>query len=257
MRPQRCGAGGGDAAIGRFVAHDAAVAGRPDQLLQFVHGNLMKRMRFEEILVLQVADGVRVGAVGPDDLVFARVGVLAQHALGVRECHTLGIVEADVQPVGFFRCDPVHGLQERRIPGLLDRSLKDAGDLDRGRPFDLFLASIATCAGIYVKGYCDARHIATDELELRMEVERDEKGRRVARLALEIVLPEGFPEKHRDAVARAADVVVMGAVARNRWKRLFIGATAERTLEDLPCDLLIIKPDWFQTPVELEGHEAA
>jgi universal stress protein E len=54
-----------------------------------------------------------------------------------------------------------------------------------------------------------------------------------------------------------ADVVVMGAVARNRWKRLFIGATAERTLEDLPCDLLIIKPDWFQTPVELEGHEAA
>jgi len=54
-----------------------------------------------------------------------------------------------------------------------------------------------------------------------------------------------------------ADVVVMGAVARNRWKRLFIGATAERTLEDLPCDLLIIKPDWFQTPVELQGHEAA
>lgn len=54
-----------------------------------------------------------------------------------------------------------------------------------------------------------------------------------------------------------ADVVVMGAVARNRWKRLFIGATAERTLEDLPCDLLIIKPDWFQTPVDLDNHEAA
>ena len=54
-----------------------------------------------------------------------------------------------------------------------------------------------------------------------------------------------------------ADVVVMGAVARNRWKRLFIGATAERTLEDLPCDLLIIKPDWFQTPVEMSNHEAA
>lgn len=54
-----------------------------------------------------------------------------------------------------------------------------------------------------------------------------------------------------------ADVVVMGAVARNRWKRLFIGATAERTLEDLPCDLLIIKPDWFRTPVDLDNHEAA
>ena len=45
----------------------------------------------------------------------------------------------------------------------------------------------------------------------------------------------------------------MGAVARNRWKRLFIGATAERTLEHLPCDLLIVKPDWFQTPVESRG----
>jgi universal stress protein E len=53
-----------------------------------------------------------------------------------------------------------------------------------------------------------------------------------------------------------ADVVVMGAVARNRWKRLFIGATAERTLEHLPCDLLIVKPDWFQTPVEMTAHEA-
>jgi hypothetical protein len=46
-------------------------------------------------------------------------------------------------------------------------------------------------------------------------------------------------------------------VARNRWKRLFIGATAERTLEHLPCDLLIIKPDWFRTPVESRSHEAA
>ncbi|MDX1515946.1 MAG: universal stress protein [Woeseiaceae bacterium] len=54
-----------------------------------------------------------------------------------------------------------------------------------------------------------------------------------------------------------AAVVVMGAVARNRWKRLFIGATAERTLEHLPCDLLIVKPDWFETPVQLHTHEAA
>lgn len=62
-----------------------------------------------------------------------------------------------------------------------------------------------------------------------------------------------------EELAAAADkvgaaVVVMGAVARNRWKRLFIGATAERTLEHLPCDLLIVKPDWFKTPVESGAH---
>jgi len=64
-------------------------------------------------------------------------------------------------------------------------------------------------------------------------------------------------ELPRIAGAVGADVVVMGAVARNRWKRLFIGATAERTLEHLPCDLLIVKPDWFKTPVDLVDHEAA
>lgn len=55
----------------------------------------------------------------------------------------------------------------------------------------------------------------------------------------------------------AADIVIMGAIARNAWKRLFIGATAERTLEGLPCDLVIIKPDWFESPVEANGTDAA
>jgi len=69
----------------------------------------------------------------------------------------------------------------------------------------------------------------------------------------------GLTHEELPAIAEriGADVVVMGAVARNRWKRLFIGATAERTLEHLPCDLLIVKPDWFKTPVDLENHEAA
>lgn len=60
------------------------------------------------------------------------------------------------------------------------------------------------------------------------------------------------------ATAKGASVVVMGAVARNRWQRLFIGATAERTLDHLPCDMLIVKPDWFHTPADiLEDREQA
>lgn len=53
-----------------------------------------------------------------------------------------------------------------------------------------------------------------------------------------------------------ADVCVMGAVSRNQWKRLFIGATAEKVLDHLPCDLLIVKPDWFKTPVQLSDKAA-
>lgn len=39
-----------------------------------------------------------------------------------------------------------------------------------------------------------------------------------------------------------ADVMVMGAIARGRVQRMFIGSTAERILDKLPCDVLIIKP---------------
>ena len=72
-------------------------------------------------------------------------------------------------------------------------------------------------------------------------------------------LASGLTHEELTSLAKNIDasVVIMGAVARNRWKRLFIGATAERTLEHLPCDLLIVKPDWFQTPVESGAHEAA
>jgi ribosomal protein S12 methylthiotransferase accessory factor len=73
-------------------------------------------------------------------------------------------------------------------------------------PFDLFLASIATCAGIYVKGYCDARGIGTEGVGLEMRIEREGDSPRIARLVTVIRLPPGFPEKHRDAVIRAADL---------------------------------------------------
>ncbi len=42
-----------------------------------------------------------------------------------------------------------------------------------------------------------------------------------------------------------ADLVVMGAIARSGLKRIFIGSTAERVLESLPCDVLVIKPTDF------------
>jgi len=39
-----------------------------------------------------------------------------------------------------------------------------------------------------------------------------------------------------------ADLVIMGAISRSALKRLLLGSTAERVLDHLPCDLLIIKP---------------
>ena len=47
-----------------------------------------------------------------------------------------------------------------------------------------------------------------------------------------------------------ADLVVMGAVSRSGLKRVFIGNTAERVLDALPCDVLVVKPSRFARRVE-------
>ncbi len=47
-----------------------------------------------------------------------------------------------------------------------------------------------------------------------------------------------------------ASMVIMGAVARGPLQRIFIGSTAERVLGDVPCDVLVVKPDGFESPVK-------
>jgi universal stress protein E len=47
-----------------------------------------------------------------------------------------------------------------------------------------------------------------------------------------------------------AGVVIMGAVARSRLARAIIGSTAERTLDRFSCDIVIVKPDEFVSPVD-------
>jgi universal stress protein E len=42
-----------------------------------------------------------------------------------------------------------------------------------------------------------------------------------------------------------ADLLVMGAVSRSRLQELFVGSTAERVLDHLGCDVLVVKPGDF------------
>jgi universal stress protein E len=64
-------------------------------------------------------------------------------------------------------------------------------------------------------------------------------------------LRAGSPSVEIPAVAEevGAGVVVMGAVSRSGLRRLFIGSTAERVIDHLSCDVLVIKPEGFKTPV--------
>lgn len=72
-------------------------------------------------------------------------------------------------------------------------------------PFATFLASIGTCAGIYVLGFCRQRGIATDGLRLVQNLDVDRATGMVSQVRLDIQLPPGFPEKYRTAVIRSAE----------------------------------------------------
>lgn len=72
-------------------------------------------------------------------------------------------------------------------------------------PFDLFLASIAACAGIYALGFCQARGLATEGLRLEQDVIDDPATHLPARVVLRLTPPRGFPARYREALARAVD----------------------------------------------------
>lgn len=72
-------------------------------------------------------------------------------------------------------------------------------------PFSVFLASIGTCAGIYVLNFCQQRKIPTEMIHLVQRMEFDPFTRLISRIELEIQVPPDFPEKYYPALVRAAD----------------------------------------------------
>lgn len=90
-----------------------------------------------------------------------------------------------------------------------DQPPASGGEGSAPTPFDYFLASIATCAGIYVLGFCTERGIPTDRLSLRQQTEFSDAGggkKRLAKVLLEIRLPPDFPEKYRNAIVKTAEL---------------------------------------------------
>jgi putative redox protein len=72
-------------------------------------------------------------------------------------------------------------------------------------PFATFLASIGTCAGIYVLGFCQQRGISTKGIRIIQRMNSNPFTGMVSEIGLEIQLPDEFPEKYRTAVERAAE----------------------------------------------------
>ena len=90
-----------------------------------------------------------------------------------------------------------------------DQPVESGGEGSAPTPFALFLASLGTCAGVYVLSFCRHRGIPTEGMEIRqwMEYVATADGKkRLAKVGMEIAVPPGFPEKYHTALIKTAEL---------------------------------------------------
>lgn len=89
-----------------------------------------------------------------------------------------------------------------------DQPVKYGGEGSAPSPFEHFLASIGTCAGIFVLSFCQERKIPTENISLveRLEYGTTPEGKPfLDKIVLEIIVPPDFPEKYHNALVKVAD----------------------------------------------------
>jgi ribosomal protein S12 methylthiotransferase accessory factor len=85
-----------------------------------------------------------------------------------------------------------------------DQPQDNGGEDTAPSPFETFLASIGTCAGIFVQGFCQKRGLPTEGIRIVETPSYAEDGT-LSGVALDIEVPASFPEKYREALVRVAD----------------------------------------------------
>jgi ribosomal protein S12 methylthiotransferase accessory factor len=86
-----------------------------------------------------------------------------------------------------------------------DQPPQGGGEGSAPTPFAVFLASIGTCAGIYVLGFCKQRGLPAEGIQIVQRVHRGPLGGLVENIELEIQVPPAFPEKYYPALVRSAE----------------------------------------------------
>lgn len=87
-----------------------------------------------------------------------------------------------------------------------DQPVRSGGDGSAPSPFELFLGSIATCAGIYALGFCNSKGISTEGMSISMDLERDPITGLIGKINMDLKLPEGFPEKYKAAIINSMEL---------------------------------------------------
>lgn len=86
-----------------------------------------------------------------------------------------------------------------------DQPKRGGGDGSAASPFELFLSSIATCSGIYVKQFCKSRGIDPKTVKIIQKHTYNPDNKLIDNINIEVQLPEGFPEKYKEPILKAVD----------------------------------------------------
>jgi putative redox protein len=89
---------------------------------------------------------------------------------------------------------------------MTDQPPSGGGKGEAPPPFALFLASMGTCAGIYVLGFCQQRGLPTQGIRIIQRMYRNTQTGLVGKVEFEIQVPSTFPEKYRDSLIRSAQL---------------------------------------------------
>ncbi len=89
---------------------------------------------------------------------------------------------------------------------ITDQPVDNGGTDTAPAPFDIFLASIGTCAGIYVKSFCDNRNIPAEGIKIIQTHEWNQETGLPTAIRLDIKLPAGFPEKYKASLIHVAEL---------------------------------------------------
>lgn len=81
-----------------------------------------------------------------------------------------------------------------------------SGEASAPTPFEVFLASLGTCAGIYVLGFCRKRGISTEGMRLIQRSHSNPMTGMVEKIELEIQVPPSFPKEYYSALVHSAEL---------------------------------------------------
>ncbi|MDD2804832.1 MAG: OsmC family protein [Elusimicrobiales bacterium] len=80
-----------------------------------------------------------------------------------------------------------------------------SGEGSAPTPFDLFLASLGTCAGIFALGFVQSRGLSPEGLGIDVSFEVSPETHLLSKAVMKITPPKDFPAKYLPALVKSAE----------------------------------------------------